>query len=1515
MKKKILIILAAIILNVAGRYAAFRFEWPMYLNLCGTIFAAYTVGPVCGVISAVLSWALALIFCPGDLYYLIADIAVAVVAGLIAKKNRYFERFSFIYSATALFAVVKAPILLMINLSVNEGKTGFYLVDAIFDYLESISSPKWLGHVLTSIFISFTDILCAMILIYFVMRIKRNFGKKKKASELKKELMKKVSLGIAAILVFASVSGYSSVHAGNSISFIEKLYNSDNGLVGGCLNDIAMTRDGSMWIATYGGLFRFNGSKFALIDNLSSVRSVQALFVDEDDRLWAGTQDAGFTLLNIDMTWVTHDMNTGLPSNSVKCISRDSNGYYYFGTTGGLVYGEYDNGDVNILKVDTDAGNIRDLSPDGENHMMVMNNLGSVSCYENGELKAKLELDGYAAKGIKHDPEGNLYIGTNSEMILIYGYGNDGFYAKGSMAAEGMKTIRDFYFDDNDIIFVAADNGVGYFEENGHFSLIETGVFNNSIDHIYKDYQGNIWFTSSRCGLLCLGKSSFIDVFKLCNEKNIVCNAIKNWNGYLYVGSNDGMKILDVEEGETIKNDITDRFDGVRVRSLDVDKSGNLLVATYDKGLMQITPSGEISEYISPEETEKMIRVVFTLSDGTVISSSDADMVFMKDHKVLTKLTLGKELMGGTILNILEMPDGTLLCGSDGDGVAVIKDNKLDRYITREDGLPSGVILRVVKDKYRDGYFILTGSGLCYMDKDFGIEEIGMPYYNNFDIAVNRDGEIFVLGGAGIYISEYDTLMENGRMDNYALLDTKAGLPGSITSNAWNYVTDDEHIYICGTSGVYMLDLNNYEMNIEEFKTKITAVTLDGVYKDVTEVGTIFIPKDTERIELNLEINNYTTADPYVSYYLSGVDSEKITVPSSKLGSVTYYDIPYGNHDFVISVLDEKGRELSKQTYVFSKEKEIYETLGFILYFYLMLFMFIVFIVISIVQGALWSQRKKESGRHELVVTQLEREKAEALERALHMEEDANRTKSEFLANMSHEIITPINAIIGMDTMIMRESEEGNIKKYARDIDVAGKTLLALINDILDFSKIESGRLELTPGEYDLANLITGVVNMVKPNAESKKLRFEVNVNPEIPNRLFGDVVRLEQIVINILNNAIKYTNKGMVSFNIDFETEDAEYIILKVSVQDTGIGIKPEDLEKLYSPYERIDERRKSKGDGTGLGLSITKSLLDRMGSELKVSSVYGEGSTFGFEIMQSVRGTEKIGDYRDREGEKHNVVIENERFHAPDAKILVIDDVELNLVVIRNLLKRIKAKIDTAQSGKEAIKLAKNNKYDIILMESMLTGMNGEDTMKNIKTECPDNADTPMIVITSNVMKGSREEYLNLGYTNYLAKPIDGMKLEAMLQSYLPDEKIIFTDEEDVEEDLEPDIAEKIALISKIEGIDAALGAETADGDDTYVLLCRNFHDLANERIGIIREAVEKEDYAAYTVQLHDLTGAARLIGAFDLSKRAEILENAGREENVDRIKADTENVLKEYKRLYDGLFKVFKRTSITA
>ncbi|MBR1440914.1 MAG: response regulator, partial [Lachnospiraceae bacterium] len=609
------------------------------------------------------------------------------------------------------------------------------------------------------------------------------------------------------------------------------------------------------------------------------------------------------------------------------------------------------------------------------------------------------------------------------------------------------------------------------------------------------------------------------------------------------------------------------------------------------------------------------------------------------------------------------------------------------------------------------------------------------------------------------------------------------------------------------------------------------------------------------------------------------------------------------------------------QTYIFSKEKEYYESTWFLLYFYSVMFTFGIFIIISIVQGALMTQQKKEKGRHELVVNQLEREKTEALERALHMEEDANRMKSEFLANMSHEIRTPINAIIGMDTMIMRESGEANIRNYARDIHTAGKTLLSLINDILDFSKIESGKLELVLGEYDLSTLVGGIVNMITPKARSKKLELEVNVNPEIPSGLYGDAVRIEQIIINILNNAVKYTEKGKVTLNVDYENVESGTILLKVSVSDTGIGIKAEDIEKLFTPYARIDEQKNKKIEGTGLGMSITKDLLDKMGSKLEVASVYGEGSTFSFEILQPVIHAEKIGDFRERTEEKESVQTEFERFHAPEAKLLVVDDVEMNLIVARNLLKRIKVQVDTVQSGAEAVDLAKETEYDIILLDSMMPGMSGEETMQALKRECPLNAGKPMIVLTAHAVKGAREEYLNLGYTNYLSKPLDGAKLEAMIQSYLPDEKIIFVEDEQPSENKAEEGAgdgkaggyenteeAKIALLGAIDGIDTVKGIETAGGEDAYLLICRVFYDTAKERIGMIKDAFEAEDYNAYKIQVHALKSSARIIGALKLSEAALEMETAAREGNIELIKRNTADILKSYEWFYEKMDEIF-------
>ncbi len=405
---------------------------------------------------------------------------------------------------------------------------------------------------------------------------------------------------------------------------------------------------------------------------------------------------------------------------------------------------------------------------------------------------------------------------------------------------------------------------------------------------------------------------------------------------------------------------------------------------------------------------------------------------------------------------------------------------------------------------------------------------------------------------------------------------------------------------------------------------------------------------------------------------------------------------------------------------------------------------------------------------HIQYLKELEKEKENA--------DKANVAKSRFLARMSHEIRTPINAVLGMDEMILRESGEKTIRDYAGDIMAAGKTLMSLINDILDFSKAEEGQMKIIPVQYEVSSLINDLVNMIRDRAVKKGLKFTVEAEEGIPHLLNGDELRIRQCVMNILTNAVKYTETGSVKMQVSYKkaATSRDHILLSFSVEDTGIGMHKEDMEKLFSPYERIDEERNRAIEGTGLGMSITRQLLELMGTQLCVESEYGKGSTFSFEVEQEVVSWDKIGDYNHRlveTGSEEKGY--RELFHAPKARILVVDDTEMNLTVIKSLLKKTDIHIDTALSGKDALMLAAVNKYDAVFIDHMMFEMDGIETLSKLRKEGK-NRETPAVALTANAISGAREMYLEAGFDDYLSKPVDGEKLERMLYNILPVEKI---------------------------------------------------------------------------------------------------------------------------------------------
>lgn len=494
----------------------------------------------------------------------------------------------------------------------------------------------------------------------------------------------------------------------------------------------------------------------------------------------------------------------------------------------------------------------------------------------------------------------------------------------------------------------------------------------------------------------------------------------------------------------------------------------------------------------------------------------------------------------------------------------------------------------------------------------------------------------------------------------------------------------------------------------------------------------------------------------------------------------------------------------------------------------------------------------------------------------------ASEAKSSFLSNMSHEIRTPINAILGMNEMILRECEDSDVLVYSESIKTAGGTLLGLVNDILDFSKIEAGKMEIIPVDYDLSSVVNDLVNMIHTRAENKGLTLALDFDRDIPKLLNGDEVRLKQVVTNILTNAVKYTERGSVIFGIGYEKDhgDPDSVLLNIYVRDSGIGIKKEDMDKLFSEFERIEENRNRNIEGTGLGMNITLKLLEMMGSSLKVESEYGLGSRFSFSLKQKVVKWEPLGDYEASYRESLKGRSEyRERFTAPEAEVLVVDDNPMNLTVFISLLKQTKVKIDAASSGGEGLKYAFGKKYDIIFCDHMMPEKDGIETLHELRTtkEGNPNLSTTAICLTANAISGAREEYIEAGFDDYLTKPIDPQRLEEMMLRYLPEEKIERTSvpsetEEEPEEAL-PD------FLMQIKELDTQIGVGNNGGTGAYLDTLKIFAKRAGQYVGEIEGFYSNGDIKNATIKIHALKSSARIIGAAEIGELAQKLENAGK------------------------------------
>lgn len=550
----------------------------------------------------------------------------------------------------------------------------------------------------------------------------------------------------------------------------------------------------------------------------------------------------------------------------------------------------------------------------------------------------------------------------------------------------------------------------------------------------------------------------------------------------------------------------------------------------------------------------------------------------------------------------------------------------------------------------------------------------------------------------------------------------------------------------------------------------------------------------------------------------------------------------------------------------------------------------------------------------------------------------AGTAKSEFLAQMSHEIRTPINAVLGMNEMILRESDDDRILDYADNIQTAGRTLLTIINGILDFSKIEDGKLEIMPVKYELANLVNSLILSIDERARAKSLVLETEVEERLPSVMYGDDVRISQVIMNLLTNAVKYTERGKVMLSIRDGGRDGNSIWLNVSVKDTGIGIREEDREKLFESFERLDEERNRNIEGTGLGMAIVTKLLQMMDSSLEVESVYGQGSTFSFRLRQQIVDGTPIGNYLDHIEKERDKAGEETYLYSPQARVLIVDDNSINLKVAVSLIKLYGIVPDTASSGEEAIGMVEEKSYDIIFLDHMMPKMDGIETLAKMKEKKILPPHIVVVALTANAVNGAKERYLDAGFDDYLAKPIEVAALEKMLREHLPEEII----EERVGKPKRHSGTEAKSTSGGEApvGVDAAGKADTADeegnaaessdegnisfrGDpleylkskgvkieqglaysgedrDFYVEMLSDYAESREERSRELEELLEKKDLAGYQICVHSLKSVSKMIGADAIAEKAYALEKASGDGDEEFIRENHADLLESFDKL---------------
>ena len=1160
----------------------------------------------------------------------------------------------------------------------------------------------------------------------------------------------------------AQGGGYAVTKQFSGMGYTSKIYDATNGLPTSDANYILGAKNGYVWIGGYSGIIRYDGNNFERLPTTNGLTSSRAFFEDSKGRIWVGTNDNGVVVIN-GQEFRQYTYKDGLPSSSIRNFAEDKDGNVFIATATGLAFVKENGLLYQLSHPQLNTERILKLDSDSSGKIYGQTTNGIVFSIKNrniSELYTSDDLEMPKISSILADPinDGKVYFCCEGGIVY---YGDFGKKSSELLKIDiaPLKTVQWISYDCFRV-WICSRTQIAYLDQDNSLNLVANLPMNGSIEMLTSDYQGNIWACSSTQGVMKIVANNFVNITEEAKLPKKTVNTTCLHNDLLYIGTESGLRIID-KNMQAINNSLTEYVADSRIRCIVEDNNNNIWVGTFtnDKGLVCQSPDGKITAFTTKEGiADNKIRALKVAKDNSLLCGTNDGFSIIKNQKVIKTVGKNEIIKNSVILTVEESEDGNIYLGTDGDGIYIISDSVIQRY-GRDDGLTSDVVMRIKEDKKNGVVWLVTSNSIQYM-KGGRVKNItSFPYNNNYDLYLNEKNDMWVLASSGIYTVKAEDLLSDSVSD-YKLYTVANGLPSSVTSNSYSALDENGNLYIACREGVSCVNINHYMEQKIQIKTDLNSVYCGNKKIIPNGNGTFIIPASDERIKITASVMDYSMANPPVRVFLEGAKDEGITVNRDELSALEYTNLSYGYYTFHIQVLSQNKNDiLLDNSFSIIKRFRLIE---------LMEFRFIIIVLLILAAGFIvWRVMKST------VILNQYRQLQNAKEEAVR----ASRTKSRFLSNMSKEIITPINTIMGMNEMILREDAKdvpknyfSSIMSYGMNVREAADALLTLVNDLLEITRIESGKITLHENEYDVQNLLRSIIIPARQKNLSKGLNLNFDIDQMIPTRLCGDVGKIKQILLNLLFNAIKYTEKGEVDFKISMESRTNESCDLCIRVKDTGGGMPPEIIETIFDAYGAFEKDARELHLKTGLGLDISRRFAELMGGVLVCTSEVGKGSVFILTLTQKIIDAEPIGTFIESEeaAQRNSYVPE---FIAPDADVLVASENLDNLNVLDNLLKATKVFVTRADSRQEFVDKNRETTFNIAFIDELLFEDDEnkiDEFISKIKEIRPE---LPLYVITENA-SADEEYYKHKGFYGTISLPVDPLLLEKTIMKHLPEE-----------------------------------------------------------------------------------------------------------------------------------------------